>query len=105
MCRARSGESSCAEVLDQTLLEFRARKAVVLGAARLDLDRPHERGDATAGLPVQATHQAVQKSGAVSVTAAGRIDDHPRPGAADLDRPLMGVDERSGRTARDDQRL
>jgi hypothetical protein len=39
-----------------------------------DLERAHERGDATGGGHVHALHQAENQAGAIRVAAAGRVD-------------------------------
>src|SRR5215831_14229686 len=70
----------------QALREFLARKAVILRAARLDLDRAHERCNMSGGAPVKPVQEAMEEARAERISGTGRIHHrlHRRCGNADL---------------------
>src|SRR5690349_7492167 len=76
---------------------------MVLRAARLDLDGPHERGNMSGGRPVEPVQQAVDESGAVGIAATGGVDHRARLHARDLDCAVARVDGGAGRAVRDDE--
>src|SRR4029079_908865 len=85
--------------------EFRQGKFVVLGALHGDLDRAHQRGDASGRLPVEAAQYTVDESGPIRVASPGGIEHLARRRAGNVVHLAVGVDHRVFRAARDDQRL
>src|SRR5579862_7329217 len=85
--------------------ELGGGKAVILCAARLDLDGAHQRGNMSGLAPGEAAQQSVQEPGTVSVTAAGRVDHGAYPGGRDRELLAARVDGGTLGAARDDQRL
>ena len=66
MPRYESDEGRCLDLVTKTLVEpfqeLFAIEAMVLRAVFLDLDRPHQGGDAAGGLPIHIIHQTVQQA-------------------------------------------
>src|SRR6516162_11390650 len=89
----------------QALRELFAREAVILRAARLDLDRAHERCNKSGGAPVAPVQEAVEQARAERIPGTGRIHHrvHGRCRNADLLAP--GMDDGTCRPARYDERL
>src|SRR5687767_7761084 len=94
-----------AELALVALLELLAREAVILRAARFDLDGAEERGDASGRLPFVAMQQAMNYASTICIATAGRIDHGRSLGAGDANLTLPRVDHRALAAARYDQRL
>src|SRR5690606_21762298 len=98
---AARGLGSVAEAPAEQAPELVVGEPVILRPGMSDLDRTHERGDATARLPVEPVQPPVEQARTVGVPAARRIARFARAHHRYLDRPLPGVDPRALGAERD----
>src|SRR6185312_5234804 len=85
------------ELLAESGGEFGVVETLVLRTRVLDLQRSHQRGDATDGRPVLALHDAEDQAGPICVYAAGRVHDPAFACRRDVVGVAADVDDRTTR--------
>src|ERR1043166_1666000 len=101
----RSSPQSSRKVFLESRGDLGPREAVVLPAAPRDLDGADQRRQPAGKLPIHAVGYAVQQSGTIGIAAAGRVQNFDRLDARDFDELAAGMNLRSLRAERHDQRL
>src|SRR6186713_3367192 len=96
-CRVAGSVERVAELLAELIGELIVSETLILRARMLDLERAHERGDATDGRPVHAAHDREDEARTIRIAAAGRIGYAPLVRGRDVVRFLRRVDQRAFR--------